>query len=389
MINNCEKYKVTYATIEDRTEIHELWNNYILRGRFGHDWEAIQYHAFGNNEKIYENCIVIRDGDIIVSAIALIPMTLKLIGEKMPIGVITGVVTRPEYRCIGLMTKLMNYAIVEMEKRKYILSILWGYRDRYARFGYEICGRQNAYYIPKRKFENITNEQKANIHDISTFNLTEVKEKLFCEAIHLTIDDLINYSHRVFKRALVKTYIYYHTDHMALVTVNAAPNPSEKKLEVLYKSGNFEGVLVLLSWLMADSNYEECIVYAPSFLGKEDKDFYDFYEWLVTKHMCNIRINNFKALMNYLAPYISERIDTNKEIFELSMRRDEKIETRRLNRNNTDVPYKYYGEYSDIEMVRIIFGPERPCELPFIYSKDLMLTQLFPIPFYLTPFEGL
>lgn len=68
---------------------------------------------------------------------------MKIMVEDIVIevGGIGGVATHPDYRRKGLMKNLLEFAISKMKERGCALSFLWGDRQRYGNFGWELGGR--------------------------------------------------------------------------------------------------------------------------------------------------------------------------------------------------------------------------------------------------------
>lgn len=95
------------------------------------------------------NIIAVEDGKI-VSCVGIFPMTFVCGDVRLQVGGIGGVSTNPESRNRGWMTTLMNEAMKIMRRRQYDISILWGDRLRYARFGYENAGRHCTFNIDRR-----------------------------------------------------------------------------------------------------------------------------------------------------------------------------------------------------------------------------------------------
>ena len=378
--------QVAMATSDDRQEILFLWNEFILRHRFKHNWEEILSHVFNEgNPKVYENCAIVRDQWQIVAAGCLVPMTLQLAGIAVEVGVLTGIVTRPEYRRQGLLAKINQRLIQLMEEKDLSLGLLWGYRDRYRPFGFEICGKRNRYFIPKRKFSVVSSE---DISKIREFSLDKDKRLIdeIARVQFLSRKEVRDHHHQLFCRANLRTCVYDNPGNSALVSINGEKPADAKQLEVFYTAGSFDKVKVLLDHLMSGSSYEECVVIGRPDLTEKDEAFYDFYEWFHSEHLCNIRINDLEKLLDQLRPALQPVLDQLKCRIHLSMKNRDKTQTWLGGPLKADK--KFTGHYTDTQMVRLLFGPERPWELPFTDQNAKLLGSLFPLPFYISPFEG-
>ncbi|HNQ35797.1 MAG TPA: GNAT family N-acetyltransferase, partial [bacterium] len=81
------------------------------------------------------------DTERIVGLVRIFPLDLRQGPVRLKAAGIGGVATRPELRGRGFMTRLMERALERMRGDGYPVSVLWGDRFRYRRFGYEQAGR--------------------------------------------------------------------------------------------------------------------------------------------------------------------------------------------------------------------------------------------------------
>lgn len=383
------KPQVLMATINDRDEILFLWNEYILRHRFKHSWEEILSHVFNEaNQSVYENCAIIKDNGKIVAAGCLVPMTLRLAGIKLDVGVLTGIVTHPQYRRKGFMDKIVQKLIELMQEKDLALGLLWGYRDRYKRFGFEICGKRNRYFIPKRKFSQVSADEISKIREFSKEKDRKLVDKIACVQF-LSLKGAENNHCDLFCRGNLRTFIYDDIYNPALIAINIERPLDAKQLEVLYMAGDFQNAKRLLDSLMFDSSYEECVICGKPDLAEDQNNFYEFYEWFCSEHICNVRINNFQSLMQKLQPLVASDIDQLPCAIKLSINNRDKAQCCSSAWVGTKKSgNQFFGQYTDIQMVRLLFGPERPSELPFVGKKAKLLNSVFPLSFYISAIEG-
>lgn len=386
-VNLNTEFDAVLADLNDRTELLFLWNEYILRHRFKNDWERMLSHVFNErNPRIYQKCAVVRGKEGILAAGCMVPMVLRLKGVAVDAGVLTGIVTRPESRRQGLMAKINQRLIALMGEQKIPVSILWGFRDRYQKFGFEICGKRNKYFIPARKLGDLAQEDRLKIRPISL-----AKDKALLTSIarveNLSVKGLRDSYLDLFVRGNVTTLIYEDARFPAVVAFNAETLAGAKQLDVFYHAGHFESVKKILTWLKINSLFVDCVALTGrTDLERSDEAFFSFYEWFHTEHICNLRINDFTALMKTLEPRLQSAIDALGCKIQLKMKRGNNVQAwTGIPRN---IKEQFEIELTDLQMVRLLFGPERPWELPFIGEKGKVLDSLFPIPFYISPFEG-
>ncbi len=97
------------------------------------------------------------DNDTLVSQVAVYPMKVRIFNKTYDMGGLTGVGTYPEYAGMGLMSKLIQVALSNMQKRGQTISFLYPYSIPYYRKkGWEIVSDKISYEIfdyqlPKRR----------------------------------------------------------------------------------------------------------------------------------------------------------------------------------------------------------------------------------------------
>jgi len=128
-------------------------------------------HVWGRDTIQYENRIIAKEDGRIVSHVGIFPLTAMVEDAKIKMGGIGGVATLPEFRGRGYMRKLMNYCIQNMKEEEYSVSILWGDRQRYSNFGYEVAGREVAFELSKRSLK-----KTFELFPVSIRRLEEKKE---------------------------------------------------------------------------------------------------------------------------------------------------------------------------------------------------------------------
>ncbi|MGL5675607.1 MAG: GNAT family N-acetyltransferase [Cellulosilyticaceae bacterium] len=97
------------------------------------------------------------DGEKLISQVAVYPMKVRIFNKTYDMGGLTGVGTYPEYANQGLMHKLLDQSLQNMQSRKQTISYLYPYSiPYYRRKGWEVVSDKivfeiNDYQLPKRK----------------------------------------------------------------------------------------------------------------------------------------------------------------------------------------------------------------------------------------------
>lgn len=88
------------------------------------------------------------DNDTLVSQVAVYPMCVRIFGKTYPMGGLTGVGTYPEYSNMGLMHKLLEQALKNMQKKGQLICYLYPYSiPYYRRKGWELVSDKIYYEI--------------------------------------------------------------------------------------------------------------------------------------------------------------------------------------------------------------------------------------------------
>ena len=97
------------------------------------------------------------DGDKLISQVAIYPMKVRIYQQTYEMGGLTGVGTYPEYANQGLMHKLLEQALKNMQEKHQTISFLYPYSiPYYRRKGWEIISDKitfeiSDYQLPKTK----------------------------------------------------------------------------------------------------------------------------------------------------------------------------------------------------------------------------------------------
>ncbi|MGI6379729.1 MAG: GNAT family N-acetyltransferase [Anaerolineae bacterium] len=134
---------------------HEQLLHLLERG-FGHEVGFFQRempHWYADPEICCANSYVIETGAGIVAHAGLHPIEMTATGLSCKVGGVGCVVTAPEERGKGHMSRLLQHVITTMRQGGYALSWLAGDRQRYNSYGWEAAGLVYDLLITVRSLE--------------------------------------------------------------------------------------------------------------------------------------------------------------------------------------------------------------------------------------------
>lgn len=124
-----------------REQIKELW-----KLCFPEDTEDFVDLYFSSRYTDGINSAIVENGKVL-SALQRIPYPMKYLNQVIPVAYISGACTHPDFRSMGLMSRLLDSAHKNMYADGKCLSVLIpadeGLVNYYSRFGYEVCFQQN------------------------------------------------------------------------------------------------------------------------------------------------------------------------------------------------------------------------------------------------------
>jgi len=112
-------------------------------------------HLYGDMEAHLDWCFVVRHEGRIVSHCGVYPLEFVGGDSRVLCGGVGAVATLNEYRGQGMMAALLDYSTEYMRGHGMPVSILWGDRTRYARFGWEPAGEKLGFRIDGRSAETL------------------------------------------------------------------------------------------------------------------------------------------------------------------------------------------------------------------------------------------
>jgi GNAT superfamily N-acetyltransferase len=125
----------------------------LIQGIFGNPHFSMlpEYpHLYGDMEAHLDWCHVITHRGRIVSHTGIYPLRFVAGPRSVMVGGIGAVATEPAYRGKGMMSAFLDYSTRWMRSHGMPVSILWGDRLRYARYGWEPAGLSWGFGINQR-----------------------------------------------------------------------------------------------------------------------------------------------------------------------------------------------------------------------------------------------
>lgn len=179
-----------------RTLKLEEWDSFMrfLERCYGHSrnyFPRFYPQLYRREEDALSSFIVLEEGGKIVSHVGLFPLELVSFGAHITVGGIGGVATLPEERKKGYMSKLLEYTCNIMKQNDFPLSVLWGDRQRYYSFGWDIAGLKYSLTITTRSLEWV-GTKAAEVKEVSPEDAVSFVEKL-----HNTLQLRVNRKHHI------------------------------------------------------------------------------------------------------------------------------------------------------------------------------------------------
>jgi len=112
-------------------------------------------HSSKRENFVFEDHFILEEDKRIVTHVGLFPMEVIAGKSKVKVGGIGGVATHLNYQGKGYMGRLLKYSVEKMREREIPLSILWGDTQRYRHFGWETAGRKIVFCLDQRSIKKV------------------------------------------------------------------------------------------------------------------------------------------------------------------------------------------------------------------------------------------
>ena len=338
-------------------------------------------HVWRKDTIQYENRLILKRNGRIVSHVGIFPLTMKIDNVEVKMGGIGGVATLQEYRGLGYMTKLMNYAIKKMKDEKYPLSILWGDRQRYGHFGYEIVGKKVLFTVSLRSLS-----VEAKPSEINIVRYRGEKE-LLDKIIKLHEQEPI-----IIKRTIRDNKLLYNIPGLIVYVGEVNGNSayivfeSDDPPRTIIEYGGKPDVLIsllytILKILDKELNISSVDVEAPYYSYETFHEMFKVFSSWKIRSQAMVKILNLKELLENYLPIIARRTEEIK--YELMLGIRETGEKVKLTLDHGTVVIEPRGKaktkilLSERDMAKLLFdGPET------VSPYFPMLNLLFPLPLH-------
>ncbi|MEM3956608.1 MAG: GNAT family N-acetyltransferase [Thermoproteota archaeon] len=164
----------------------EEWDDFMrfLERCYGHSRNFFTNRfpqLYRREEDALQSFMVVEEGGRIVSHVGLFPLELVSLGARIMVGGIGGVSTLPGERNKGYMSMLLKHAGSVMKQKNWPLSVLWGDRQRYYSFGWDIAGLKYSLTITTRSLE------RAGVKPVEVEEVPPEEAVLKIESLHSTL----------------------------------------------------------------------------------------------------------------------------------------------------------------------------------------------------------
>jgi predicted N-acetyltransferase YhbS len=188
--------KISEMTPTIRSLRHEDWDDFMrfLERSYGHSRNYFpRYYPqlYRQEEEALSSFMVLEEDGRIVSHVGLFPLELSSLGASIKIGGIGGVATLPEERKKGYMSMLLKHVGNLMKQKGWPLSVLWGDRQRYYPFGWDIAGLKYSLTITTRSLE------RAHVKPVKVEEVSPEEAAPKVEKIHSSLKMRVERRHYV------------------------------------------------------------------------------------------------------------------------------------------------------------------------------------------------
>lgn len=158
-------------------------------------------HTAKRENVIPDDHFIVREDGRLVSHVGLFSMQAVADGSEVRVGGIGDVATHPDYQGKGYMGKLMEFAATKMKEREIPLSILWGDTQRYRHYGWETAGREIVFHLNRHSVKEMKVGKEFNLRGYEKKDLDKIME------IHEREPSRIKRSKEGFEKLLERTQI--------------------------------------------------------------------------------------------------------------------------------------------------------------------------------------
>ena len=318
------------------------------------------------NVKI-NNCFVIKKDGKMLSHVGLMPFDIISDNKIIKVAGIGGVATDPVARGAGYMGTLLKYAITQMKKQGFPISVLWGMRSRYANYGWDYTGSNLITTLTK--------------YDLEKIKPVQVELKKYTEAGHFgkIIETYekeplrVNRSKKTFKllfeRPGQETWITDGNEGFAYIVISGAGN----ERSVLERGGSPQAFLSLCFEIMKKTNSESLRVVSSARHTPITETLLRTNggcSWSQIEPLCMLKILDLDKTLEAFG------VKTGSFKFTMTDESEKKFVGIKINGNEIKLP--------QTAMARLLFGPLKPSQY-FSIEPDIAkeLDKIFPLEFHI------
>ncbi|MGQ9515536.1 MAG: GNAT family N-acetyltransferase [Thermoproteota archaeon] len=383
--------KMRNARRDEYDEIFNLLVRVFNYEKFGYDLTNTKrwFNALDTS-----NILVMEEGGKIVSHVLIKPYRMRIRGSIIEGAEVGAVATDEEYRGRGFASTLLKEALRRMAERCYDISTLGGYRDRYARFGWENGGAVCTYTISSRSVryagdsKDLSLERYGSSDSTMRRKIIKAYEENEAHTIRSEVEHHLTYDIPMYLGTDV--WIAHRSDGCFAYAMIRGKEGSNR-ITVLEYGGDPQTLALLLRRIFEERNVDEITIPSPNWFTK----FTPFLErmsesWWVSP-VRQINIINLNDCLEKILPSIVERkeeiLRKLSDTYSVTLRiRDSDQEATILFDHGcslTDGKGEEELSLDRCKMVRLLFGPSRPSER-FDMSRRMAsyLDLIFPFPFY-------
>ena len=369
-------------------ELAETIDQAFQYGRWGGraSMAAVYPHLFQPTEESMHSHNVACDKGRIVANVSVFPMTLVVADARLSVGGIGMVGTLPEYRGRGLMTQLLEQALVVMKDANLDLSLLGGDRQRYGRRGWENSGRKLVLKVNRRSVAAAEglgiDVRDACVDDAQA--LWEIHQRA-----PMRFDRTVEHVGRAIERAGYETLVAVRDGRVVAYVAGAGTEWSET-------GGEPAGIVCAVKHVLERADQESCNVHLPLGDAARARALVAVASRWNVEQQWMMRVMNLDAVLAKLAGVFEQRLRAyapeRSALFSIEDVEDGKSIRVACDRGAVEVATGRADNHfalSKQDLVTLIFGTAQPTRLLIEEDPSGVLDLLFPVDYFLSVHDNL
>lgn len=270
----------------------------FLERSFGHGWGWFYRRrpALARVESMTNHSLVGLHKGEIVSHVGMYPLPIRSGPVHVMCGGVGSVSTDPDARGKGYMSQMLPAAVEHMTKQGWPVSVLWGDRQRYARFGWERAGALLHITVNRR---SLVGFNKVPIEDA---DLSDPENAKRVAALHAQIPYRVERPHLADMLQASDMRLFIGPDGYVISTGSRAGDLTV--IEVCSPTGK-EANLIASAMERADAN-EAMVIMEPVTNSRTGRLLDVAAHWYLESRAM-FRILNWPGLLRAITPVLAER----------------------------------------------------------------------------------